>query len=201
MPAELDCLFFALWPDDAIRAELAASATHLRQKLRPPGRWIGAHRYHLTLHFLGDYPVLPEALVQRAMEAAEGLRAPPFTLRIDRAGSFGKRAIPWWLGPEHAPPQLKQLWRGLREALQAHAVPYDTRLRLLPHVTVLRDAAQVLAPTPVPAVEWPVDRFALIHSHRGAVSEYRVLGTWTLVTEDAAKAAVAQRDLWETDAP
>lgn len=201
MPAELDRLFFALWPDPAIRAGLATQATHLRHKLRPTGRWIGAHRYHLTLHFLGDYPALPDALAQRAIEAAASLRAPRFTLRIDRAGSFGQRAMPWWLGPAHAPPELKQLWRGLREALQAHAVPYDTRLRLTPHVTVLREAAQVLAPMPVPAVDWPVEQFALIHSHLGAASEYRVLGTWTLVTAQAAKAAVAQRDLWETDAP
>lgn len=201
MHPELDRLFFALWPDEAVRVELAASATHLRQKLRPVGRWIGAHRYHLTLHFLGDYPLFPEALAQRAIEAAASLRAPRFTLRIDQAGSFGNRAIPWWLGPEQAPPELKQLWRGLREVLPAHAVPYDTKLRLTPHVTVLRDAAQVLASTPMPALDWPVEQFALIHSHLGAQSEYRVLGTWNLVTEQAAKAAVVQRDLWETDAP
>ncbi|MGQ0697051.1 MAG: RNA 2',3'-cyclic phosphodiesterase [Panacagrimonas sp.] len=201
MPAELDRLFFALWPDEATRSELGAAATHLRQKLRPVGRWIGAHRYHLTLHFLGDYATLPQALAQRAAEAAAKVRSPRFELKLDQAGSFGNRSIPWWLGPEHAPPELKQLWRAIRDALQAHSVPYDTKLRLTPHITVLRDAAHVLAPTPVPAVEWKVDQFVLIHSHLGEASAYRVLGSWPLVSAEAAKAAVVQRDLWETDAP
>ncbi|MGQ0529740.1 MAG: RNA 2',3'-cyclic phosphodiesterase [Panacagrimonas sp.] len=198
MYPEVDRLFFALLPDADTRSDLAEAATYLRHKLRPTGRWIGAHRYHLTLHFLGAYPALPEALTRRALDAAATVRSPQFKLQMDRAGSFGNRAIPWWLGPEHAPAELKQLWRAIRDALQAHSVPYDTKLRLAPHVTVLRDAAQLLPPTPVPEVEWKVDTFALIHSHLGETSAYRVLGTWNLVTEAAAKAAVVQRDLWDT---
>lgn len=198
MVPEVDRLFFALWPDEATRSDLTDAATYLRHKLRPTGRWIGPHRYHLTLHFLGDYPALPTALAQRAMDAAATVQAQQFKLRIDRAGSFSNRSIPWWLGPEHTPVELKQLWRAIRDALQAHSVPYDTKLRLAPHITVLRDAAQVLPPVPVPEVEWRINRFALIHSHLGEASAYRVLGTWNLVTEGAAKAAAVQRDLWDT---
>lgn len=198
MRPEVDRLFFALLPDPDTLSHLTEAAHYLRQKLRPTGRWIGPHRYRLTLHFLGDYPALPEPLTQRAMDAAATVQSPQFKLQIDRAGSFGNRSIPLWLGPEHTPPELKQLWRSIRDALQAHSVPYDTKLRLAPHVTVLRDAAQVLPPVPVPELEWKVDRFALIHSHLGEASEYRVLGTWNLVTEAAAKAAVVQRDLWDT---
>lgn len=198
MQPEVDRLFFALWPDEPTRAALAGAATHLRNKLHPLGRWIGAHRYHLTLHFLGDYPVFPEALARRAAEAAATVRSPRFDLRVEQAGSFRNKSIPWWLGPAQTPPDLKALWRELRDALQAHAVPYDTRLRLAPHVTVMRDADQVLATTPVPPVEWAVDSFALIHSHLGARSEYRVLGNWPLVTDPAPKPGSAQRELWDT---
>lgn len=201
MRTEIDRLFFALWPDEATRSELGSAANHLRQKLRPLGRWIGTHRYHLTLHFLDDYPVFPEVLAQRAATVAATVRSPKFTLNVNHASSFGNRSIPWWLGPERAPTELKQLWRALRDALQAHSVPYDTKLRLTPHITVLRDAAQVLAPTPMPAVRWKVEDFVLIHSHLGAEPAYRVLGTWPLVSAEAAKAAVVQRDLWETGAP
>lgn len=195
---EVDRLFFALWPDEDMRAQLGAAATHLRQKLRPEGRWIGAHRYHLTLHFLGDYPALPEPLVQRAMEAAATVRSPRFDLPIDQAGSFRNRSIPWWLGPSQTSAPLKQLWRALRESLQAHSVPYDTKLRLSPHVTVLRDATQVLAPTPVPLVNWPVDGFALIHSRLGLESRYRVLGSWPLSADAASSEHPgAQLGLWD----
>ncbi len=195
---EVDRLFFALWPDEGMRAQLGAAATHLRQKLRPEGRWIGAHRYHLTLHFLGDYPALPELLVQRAMEAAATVRSPRFDLPIDQAGSFRNRSIPWWLGPSQPSAPLKQLWRALRESLQAHSVPYDTKLRLSPHVTVLRDATQVLAPTPVPLVNWPVDGFALIHSHLGLESRYRVLASWPLsAAAESSEPPGAQLGLWD----
>lgn len=197
MQAEaVERLFFALWPDEATRAGLAASSQHLKHKLHPIGRWVGAHRYHLTLHFLGDWPVLPESLAQRAMNAAASVQAPRFDLRIEEAGSFRNRSIPWWLGPSQPSAPLKHLWRALREALQAHSVPYDAKLRLAPHVTVMRDAAQLLPVTPVPPVTWPVDQFALIHSHLGAQSHYRVLGTWPLQAQ-VQPAPAAQRDLWD----
>jgi len=195
---EVDRLFFALWPDEAMRAQLGSAATHLRQKLRPEGRWVGTHRYHLTLHFLGDYPGLPEALTQRAMEAAAAVRSPRFDLPIEQAGSFRNRSIPWWLGPSQSSAPLKQLWRALRDALQAHSVPYDTKLRLSPHVTVLRDATQVLAPTPVPLVTWPVESFALIHSHLGVDSRYHILGTWPLSADVPTAAPDVQLGLWDS---
>lgn len=199
MPAEavVERLFFVLWPDDVSRTALEGAVGQLRQRLHPTGRWVRAQRYHLTLHFLGEYPVLPPALVQRALEAAASVRAAPFVLCIDQAGGFrNPRSIPWWLGPRHTPPELKTLWRALREALQAQSVPYDTRLRLTPHVTVLYDAAQVLAPTPLPEVRWEVDRFALIRSRLGADAGYTVLGSWPL--RRPTDRAVIQRDLWDT---
>lgn len=200
MDAEVHRLFFALWPDEATRAQLAGSAAALKQRLHPTGRWIGAHRYHLTLNFLGDHPALPEPLAARAMEAAQTVRAQRFALRIEQAGSFNNRAIPWWLGPAATPAELRQLWLRLRDALRATAVPYDAKLRLNPHITVLRDGTQLLAVTPVPVVEWAVRDFALIHSVLGARSEYRVLGHWPLL-ESVPETPAAQRDLWENDAP
>lgn len=197
MSPETHRLFFALWPGESVRTALHLAAQGLREQLHPAGRWIGAHRYHLTLHFLGDYPALPDSLVQRAGEAVASIHAPCFDLRIDRAGSFRNRDIPWWLGPEHSPEGLKQLWRMLREAFKLHTIPYDTRLRLSPHVTVLREGAQILPSRPVPAVEWPVREFVLVHSLLGPTSAYRLLGRWPLSSEAPAETAVVQRDLWE----
>lgn len=201
MTPEVDRLFFALWPEDTTRAALAESAAGLRRRLHPVGRWIGAHRYHLTLHFLGDYPVFPEAIAARAAAAAACVQAAPFTLRLDQAASFRNRSIPWWIGPGETPPALKALWRALREQMVAHAVPYDAKLGLKPHVTVLRDAGQPLAVTPLPPVDWAVDRFVLVHSHLGAQSAYRLLGAWPLTAravDTAAPPPVIQRDLWDT---
>lgn len=200
MQPEGDSLFFALWPEEATRATLNAAAAHLRQRLRPVGCWVAAHRYHLPLHSLGDYAVYPTALVQRAIGAAATVRARRFELILDQAGSFRGRSIPWWIGPSLTPQPLKQLWRELRQALLDHSVPYDPKLRLAPHVTVLHEADQMIAATPVPSVRWSVDSFALIHSHVGAACSYRVLATWPLVTDCLPETPAVQRDLWETDA-
>lgn len=194
---EIDRLFFALWPDEATRTALAGNGAYLKQKLHPVGRWVGAHRYHLTLHFLGDWPALPESLAQRAREAAATVRSPCFELLIDEAGSFPNRSIPWWLGTSQPSTPLRHLWRALRDALLAHKVVYDAKLRLSPHVTVLRDATQILPVTPVPPVRWNVDRFALVHSHLGADSRYTVLDTWPLAETSPQEPSTVQRSLFD----
>jgi RNA 2',3'-cyclic 3'-phosphodiesterase len=59
-------LFFALWPNDATRDALAATAQAVRQRQHPAGRWNRPSRFHVTLQFLGGYPVWPDDIVARA---------------------------------------------------------------------------------------------------------------------------------------
>lgn len=198
METELHRLFFALWPGGEVREQLAQAARTLRVRQQPGGRWIGPHRYHLTLHFLGDFPAFPRLVAERAAVAAASVRAEGFELPITKAGSYSNREIPWWLGPAETPPPLRDFWRALRDALAAHSIPYDKGLRLSPHVTVLRGADRVLPATLVPAVPWTVNEFVLIHSALGPSSIYNVLGTWPL---QGGEKPLVQRDLWENDAP
>lgn len=174
-------LFFALWPGPDVRARLHRLAQDLEAAQASGGRLINPHRYHLTLQFLGDFDRLPQALAHSALAAAESVRAPAFGLRVDRAGSFANREIPWWLGSAEPDPGLALLWDRLGLALAKAGVKIVSGHRAhAPHVTVVRGAARGLGPLAVEPVEWRVDRFVLLHSVLGARSEYTVLGEWRL---------------------
>lgn len=180
-PADLHRLFFALLPDEATRQRIAALATQLRDRHHGGGRLIGAHRYHLTLQFLGDAHAFQAERAVAAQAAAAEVVATGFDLRLDRAGSFRNRSVPWWLGCEHPPEALHILFDRLGVALAKRGVRVEGGHSLTPHVTIVRDAAAPLHP-PV-AVEptlWPVTGFALIHSQLGTRNAYRVLGEWAL---------------------
>ena len=169
--AEQHNLFFSLWPDDATRQQIAATAAELKQRHQPQGRWIKAHRYHLTLKFLGEYAPLPAGLIERASAAASNVRAQAFVMNLDQAGSFASRTIPWWLGCSQATDGLHRLSSDLHDALCRAGIRMLSS-RLIPHVTVLRDGIASLATTPIPAIQWPVDEFVLIDSRLGARAEY-----------------------------
>jgi 2'-5' RNA ligase len=179
-PAEVHRLFFALMPDEATRERLHRAAMQLKATHEPHGRWINPRRYHLTLQFLGDFEGLPPQIAEQACEAAAHVRVAPFSLVLDRAGSFRNRAIPWWLGPAEKAPGLDALWHGLGTALARAGVRVPGRQGFRPHVTVLRDAGIALPETAIEPVEWRLAAFTLVHSVLGAHSAYTPLGTWPL---------------------
>ncbi|SDY25612.1 2'-5' RNA ligase [Lysobacter sp. yr284] len=181
-PAELHRLFFALWPDAGTRAQIRERALALEAAQRPGGRLIGAHRYHLTLQFLGDFAELPQALAQRAGAAAAAVRADAFDFALDRAGSFANRDIPWWLGSAEPNPALAALWDRLGVALARQGVKVVASHRAhAPHVTIVREAGHGLSPPlAIEPLAWRIDRFVLLHSVLGKRNEYSLLGEWPL---------------------
>lgn len=179
VPADVHRLFFALWPDDAVRQRMAGAAAMLRSQYAPRGRWLGAHRYHLTLRFLGEFDRVPPTLADAALAAADTLRLAAFDLPLDRAGSFRGSRV-WWLGCEQVPDGLQQLWRDLGLALGKAGVRMKDSHSLTPHVTLLRDAAESLPDTAIEPIAWPVREFVLIHSQLGNRNAYDILRRWPL---------------------
>ena len=172
-------LFFALWPDEATRARLAAAAESLRP-IAPDGRWIKPPRYHLTLQFLGGHAALPPALVEGAMEAAARVRIAAFDLTLDVAGSFVHTRIPCWLGCSVVPPELPQLFDALAAVLRENTCAVIGAPSLTPHVTVLRGAQHAFAAQLDAVVHWRVAEFVLIDSRMHPPAPYRLLGRWPL---------------------
>lgn len=175
--AEIHRLFFALTPDDAVRKQMAEAAAALRPAHAPRGRWINDQRYHLTLQFLGDFHELPQGDIVAAKQAASLVQVPAFDLPLDRAGGFSSSHV-WWLGCATMPDGLQTLWRELGLSLAKARVRTQRSHTLTPHVTVLRNAAAMLPPTPIAPVSWRVREFVLIHSNNP--NPYQVLGRWLL---------------------
>jgi 2'-5' RNA ligase len=179
---DLHRLFFALWPQDEVRAALQAAARGIESARQPGGRMIGAHRYHLTMQFLGDFDQLPEDIVERAKTAAAVVNAAAFDLHVNQAGSFKNNSIPWWLGCDRQPAELATLWDRLGVALAKTGVRIKAGHRAdAPHITIVRDAnAHLHPPVAIEPIVWRVADFVLIHSQLGSRNAYNVLGQWSL---------------------
>lgn len=186
-------LFFALWPDDRLRGEIAR-AVHAVEAGREAiaGNRVAPERYHLTLLFLGD---LHAQYAPLALEAAAGVSAASFELVLDRLGYFpGAQAL--WIGPEKAPPEITGLRRNLHEAMRSRRVPHERKI-LTPHITCLRKVPREPPLGRIEPLRWQVRDFVLLHSVLTGRPEYRVLARWPLSGAGGAVKTGQQRQLWE----
>ena len=173
-------LFFALEPDERARARIAAFATSLRQA-EGGGGWSEPARFHITLAFLGSWEAYPEAEAVRAIAAARGLTAVPFTVRLERLDSFRGSRSPWFLAAAASLP-LRALAADLRDRLVAAGIAHDPK-PFAPHLTVRR-AREPAPARAVPPIEWVAGDFVLLHGEEGAPA-YRTLARYPLAERAA----------------
>ncbi len=167
-------LFFALWPDAPIRAQLSSVAASLHSV---PGRRVAADHLHLTLIFLGDVDVNRQDCAQRA---AAGVAGRQFDLLLDVLG-YWRRAQIVWLGCSRAPTELLSLVNALQANLIDCGFAPEARA-YRPHVTLARKAQKNFAGATIAPVCWPVTRFVLMESiqEQGGV-RYAILESWNLM--------------------
>ena len=168
-------LFFALWPDAAVRARLARVAGGVGQ-----GRPTAADNLHITLCFLGDTTSEVQACVEQAAETVAGR---PFELTLTEIGHWPRPQVVW-LGPREIPPALLDLHTGLASAMRPCGFAPERRA-FRPHVTLARKVRRLKQAPPVEPVVWRVEDFCLVESRTlsGGVS-YDVLRRWTLQGEE-----------------
>lgn len=174
-----DRLFFALYPDAQAAQRIAALARQLKAEHGLRGRALAVSRFHVTLHFFGDHPSLPHALVDEVSAAAGELRHPPFDVVFDHAMSFAARARkrPFVLrGSDEGLAPLMAFRQALGDAIARRGRPVD--LRFIPHVTLLYDD-QLLRALPVEPIVWRVNEFVLVDSLIGQ-TRHVPLARWSL---------------------
>ncbi len=150
-------LFFALWPDEGVRAQLAHWARELHAACG--GRPTRPENLHVTLAFLGS---VEEAQVAEVERAADSVALRPVSLVLDGPGYWKHNRIAW-AGASVVPPELESLVSELRGALGESRIRFDAK-PFVSHVTLLRDARE---PSPMPVfdpIEWRLDGFALVRS-------------------------------------
>ena len=171
-------LFFALVPDEGLRAALGARARELAQAIG--GRPVPAHNVHLTLVFLGEVEPGRASELHPILDAVP--RA-PFTLSLDRIGEW-RHAEVAWIAPGAVPKALVALHSTLTHALGKAGFATETR-PFRPHVTLVRRQTRALPDAPAESLDWPVDHVSLVRSHSvGGAVRYR----------DEARVALNGRD-------
>jgi len=169
------CVFFALWPDDAERAALAAWQPVLHKLCG--GCSMRADTLHATLVFLGDVVLHRLEALQLAAQEVDGTS---FDLVFDVACYWGHNHIVL-AAPQIVPPQLAQLVQVLEQRLSKHRFHFDRR-PYKPHITLLRHTQWSDTPLPeMQRVVWRIRDFALVQStpdEEGA--NYRVLARFPL---------------------
>jgi RNA 2',3'-cyclic 3'-phosphodiesterase len=171
-------LFFALWPDDALRAEIARTDASLEAGHASGGRPLRPQKYHLTLQFLGDFRPLQPSVVDAARHAAQAVRSPAFDLSLDHAGSFSGSDV-WWLGAHDIAPALAQLWDTLGAELAKAGVRVKSAPSFSPHLTIRRNVRRRIAPVAIAPLHWAVREFVLVDSLVG-LGTYRIVDRWAL---------------------
>lgn len=170
-------LFFALWPTDAVRAQLAAAA----QAHAALGRVIAARNLHVTAVFLGAVADERVVHVRESAQSTQKLTlGGKFMLHLERI-EFWRRSNLICLTAERAPPELLSIVDGLRAELRERGFELRDHETFRPHVTLVRDVTRGPAAAGVAPVQWPVETFALIESKVGQHgSQYTVLDQWSL---------------------
>lgn len=169
-------LFFALWPNDDVRQQLAV-LIH-QSSAHNTGKSISAMNLHLTLVFLGN---VEEAHIECLRDVAGSIQANSFRLQLDKPGWFKKPRVAW-MGTDHPPDVLLSLVSQLREVcIKCGLRVEDGTFR--PHVSLQRKV-QRFQSFDVTPVEWDVDSFVLVQSHTHPQGvEYRVIDRWPLLEE------------------
>lgn len=163
-------LFLALWPEQAIRQQIAALAASAAGRRR-----VRDDNLHLTLVFLGATPAERLIAYQTALT---DLPVPALDLVLDRYGYWRQPRI-LWLGCRETPPPLQALVADLHQRLRACGFIPERRA-FQPHITLARQFAGPIPTYPSAApLRWPVGKVALVESILEQTGvRYQVLKYW-----------------------
>jgi RNA 2',3'-cyclic 3'-phosphodiesterase len=166
-------LFFALWPDQAVRDEVEKFA---RQLSLVNGRLVPASNTHITLVFLGN---VDEQTAESLSNQANHICMNAFSLTLDQLGWWKKPKIAW-LAPTHYPQVLPDLAAELRKIARNTEVSLDER-PYRPHLTLARKIKSPLLDAPARSIFWNINEFCLVESKSGEMGvEYEVKQSWPL---------------------
>jgi 2'-5' RNA ligase len=168
-------LFFALWPDDALRAQLHRASNTI--SVERPARRVPHYNLHLTLHFIGNVFFGEMDCLRQQARLVEG---EAFELSIDRQGHFRKPRVAW-LGCREIPAALRELHGQLGQRLQLCDYRPEAR-HYNPHVTVARKIGAIADSASFAPIAWKVEAFSLVEVRQIENGvQYRVIETLPLI--------------------
>lgn len=167
-------LFYALWPDDQVRAELSRWSERCR--LASGGRPVRVANLHATLAFLGE---VDPARLPALLRIGARSRPAAFEVCLDRVAYWPRNRIVY-AGASQPPQALEALARSLNMRLSEAGQRVDSRPYAL-HITLLRDAHASPDIGVVEPLLWRVSHMVLVESVRaGGGQVYRPLHRFML---------------------
>lgn len=167
-------IFFALWPDDALRESLQRASNTI--PVERPARRVPRYNLHLTLHFIGN--VYFDQL-DCLREQAKLVKMKAFELSIDCQGIFKKPRVAW-LGCRETPAALLELHQQLGQRLRRCDYQPESR-DYNPHVTMARKIDRIPEHESFEPISWRTSQFALIEVQQiDNGVQYRVIETYPL---------------------
>ena len=148
-------LFFALWPDDQTRLELARLSEAIEAKgFRP----VHPKNIHVTLVFLGQVDAASELSIKHSVPA---ISAKPFDLTFDQLSCWSKPRV-LCLTCSHTPDEVQLLVADLSKEAASCGLQTETR-PYQPHITLARHA-RYLPNLNIEPVVWRAESFCLVES-------------------------------------
>ena len=178
-PERIDSLYLAILPPATAAAQIESLAKQLRGEHGLKGNPLERERLHVSLHYLGGYAGLPQAIVSAARSAAASMALPAFEIVFDRVGSVarGQRSQPLMLLGGAGMTALNQFQNALGLALRKTGLGRWATARFTPQLTLLyddRSLEQTIEP-----IAWIAQEFVLVHGMVGQ-SRHEVIGRWPL---------------------
>lgn len=165
MPAEQDLtaaagtarVFFALWPDKALRRQLHQASGRLHQA--HGGRRMKPDTVHLTLLFIGS---IERERLPELQAVASAIRVPQFDVAFDQADCWRHNRIAF-LTASQAPNGLFELVKALEVQVSQTGIAYDRR-SYKPHITLVRNADCTKIKPALEPIIWAAREFVLVES-------------------------------------
>lgn len=167
-------LFFALVPPPPLQRLLGKLAESVAQRAR--GRAVATDNVHLTLAFIGAWPV---ANLARWTNAGARCADASCDITLNRLGGFSRAGVAW-IGTTIIPNALQQLADTLATELVAAGVAVERRAYAA-HVTLARRCRGPFPNESVGPYDWRADALSLMQSNAGVSGvTYAVVGQWPL---------------------
>ncbi|HYP71650.1 MAG TPA: 2'-5' RNA ligase family protein [Variovorax sp.] len=165
-------LFFAVRPDARTASRIESLAQELRRCHGLRGNSLGAERFHVTLHLIGDFADgIPPSVLARALDAARPVaeKASPFDIGLDTVASFTRkrRNMPLVLLGEEGVQGVAQLQQALLASLTAAGLVARPEPHFTAHLTLLYDDIPLAPQRTSEAVVWRVEEMLLVRSLLG----------------------------------
>lgn len=166
-------LFFALWPDPQVRAEIYDYVSGIPLE---NSRLVAESNTHITLAFLGN---VDEETSARLIAAASNVSIAPFAISLDQIGWWRKPKIAW-LAPSSYPDELSRLATDLHKLSEDCGVSMEAR-PYRPHLSFARKVTKAVSGNLHRPISWNINEFCLLESKSSRSGlEYQVKVRWPL---------------------